>query len=152
MKLSRMADYGVALMSEIASLPGRVHSAQALAAATGLPLPTVSKLLSALARAGLLEAIRGVKGGFLLARRPRHISMAEIIAAVDGPVALTQCIERGPGVCDVESFCTTRRGWQAVNDAVRNALAGVSLADFAEPAWPGRDASVRAVGEQTRTG
>lgn len=135
-RLSRLADYGVILMSEMVWARGDVHNAQAMADATGLPLPTVSKLLSMLAKAGLLEAIRGVKGGFRLARMPSRISMADIIGAVDGPVALTQCIERGPGACDVESFCPTRRGWGAVNDAVRGALEGVSLADFAEPGAP----------------
>ena len=152
MKLSRLADYGVTLMSEMALAPRGVHSAQSLARASGLPLPTVSKLLSMLARAGLLEAIRGVRGGFRLARRPQQISMADIIVAVDGPVALTQCIERGPGVCDVESFCHTRHGWQAINDAVRDALAGVSLAEFAEPAWPVRETIHRASDQHKTSG
>ena len=144
MRLSRLADYGVILMSEMASARGGVHNAQEMASATGLPLPTVSKLLSALARAELLEGIRGVKGGFRLARGPHLISVADIIIAVDGPVALTQCIERGPGSCDVESFCPTQRGWRAINDAVRTALEGVSLAEFAAPLdpWAARPADV----------
>ena len=136
LKLSRLADYGVILMSEMAHSHGGIHSAQEMAASTNLPLPTVSKLLSALARAGLLEAIRGVKGGFRLARNPERISVAEIIKALDGPVALTQCIERGPGYCEVEMICPSRRGWRTVNDAVRFALESVSLADFAAPVAP----------------
>lgn len=149
-RLSRLADYGVILMSEMMWARGDVHNAQAMADATGLPLPTVSKLLSMLAKAGLLDAIRGVKGGFRLARVPSRISMAEIIGAVDGPVALTQCIEQGPGACDVESFCPTRRGWGAVNDAVRGALEGVSLADFTEPGTPWKT-GVAAHGHAART-
>ncbi len=138
LKLSRLADYGVILMGEMALSRRAIHSAQALAEATGLPHPTVSKLLSSLARDGLLEAVRGAGGGFRLRRPAASISIADIIHAVDGPVALTQCIEHGPGACGVESLCPTRRGWQSINDAIRGALEGVSLAEFIAPstAWP----------------
>ena len=142
-RLSRLADYGVALMTQVASARRAVHSAQTLAAASGLPMPTVSKLLAALARGGLLEAIRGAKGGYRLARAPGAISIGEIVAAVDGPIALTQCIERWPGACDVEFICPSRRGWQAINDGVRRAFAAVSLAELVEDgalAWRGADA------------
>jgi FeS assembly SUF system regulator len=111
-----------------------LHNAQTMADATQLPLPTVSKVLSALARAGLLTTMRGAKGGFKLARSARQISVAEIIGALDGPVALTQCIERGPEACEVAGICSTRRGWQTINAAVQRALDGVSLAELVEPA------------------
>jgi FeS assembly SUF system regulator len=133
LRLSRLADYGVVLMSQMAGSGEDLHNAQTMADATQLPLPTVSKVLSVLARAGLLTAMRGAKGGFKLARSARQISVAEIISALDGPVALTQCIERGPGACEVEGICSTRRGWQAINDAVQRALDGVSLAELVEP-------------------
>lgn len=135
-KLSRLADYGVVLMSQMAFGSDTVHNAQAVAAGTQLPLPTVSKLLSSLARAGLLVGIRGVKGGFKLARRPEHITIGEIVTAVDGPVALTHCIEHGPGACGVEVFCPTRVGWHLLNDAVRQAFDSVTLADLLTPARP----------------
>jgi FeS assembly SUF system regulator len=138
LRLSRLADYGVVLMSQMAGSRESLHNAQTMADATQLPLPTVSKVLSVLARAGLLTATRGAKGGFKLARSARQISVAEIISAVDGPVALTQCIERGPGSCDVEGICSTRRGWQTINNAVQRALEGVSLAELVEPAPPGK--------------
>ncbi len=141
LRLSRLADYGVVLMSQIARSRNHVHSAQALADATQLPLPTVSKVLSVLARAGLLTTTRGAKGGFALARSARQITMAEIIGALDGPIALTQCIEHGPGTCDVEGICSTRRGWQTINEAVQRALDGVSLAELVEPSWSVPDAS-----------
>lgn len=133
LRLSRLADYGVVLMSQMAGSGEDLHNAQTMADATQLPLPTVSKVLSVLARAGLLTAMRGAKGGFKLARSARQISVAEIISALDGPVALTQCIERGPGACEVEGICSTRRGWQTINDAVQRALDGVSLAELVEP-------------------
>jgi len=112
------------------------HNAFDLAAATGLPAPTVSKLLAALARAGVLVSQRGAKGGYRLARPPAAITAADIVSAVDGPIALTVCIEHGAGACDVESLCPTRSGWRRINDAVRDAMNSVSLAElaFAVPA------------------
>lgn len=132
-RLSRLTDYGVVLTSYMAADAERCHNAFDLAAATGLPAPTVSKILATLTRAGLLVSHRGAKGGYQLARSPRKISAADIVRALDGPVALTLCIEHGDGACEVESFCPSRRSWRRINDAVRQALEGVSLADMAFP-------------------
>jgi FeS assembly SUF system regulator len=132
-RLSRLADYGVALMTQIALAGARLQSAQELAAATGVPLPTVSKLLAALARAGLLVASRGARGGYRLARPAEQISVGAIVSAVDGPIALTQCIEHGPGACEVEVLCPTQHGWKAINEGVRRAFNAVSLAELV---WP----------------
>jgi len=137
-RLSRLADYGVVLACQMAVKADRCHNAFDLAAATGLPAPTVSKLLAALARAGVLMSQRGAKGGYRLARAPEAITAADIVSAVDGPIALTVCIEHGAGACDVESLCPTRRGWRRINDAVRDAMKSVSLAElaFSVPAGP----------------
>jgi len=132
-RLSRLADYGVVLACQMAVRPDRCHNAFDLAAATGLPAPTVSKLLAAMARAGVLISHRGAKGGYRLARAPEEITAADIVCAVDGPIALTVCIEHGAGACDVESLCPTRSGWRRINDAVRSAMQGVSLAELAFP-------------------
>jgi len=132
-RLSRLADYGVVLACQMAVKADRCHNAFDLAAATGLPAPTVSKLLAALARAGVLVSQRGAKGGYRLARTPEAITAADIVSAVDGPIALTVCIEHGAGACDVESLCPTRSGWRRINDAVRNAMKSVSLAELAFP-------------------
>ena len=130
-RLSRLADYGVVLACQMAVKADRCHNAFDLAAATGLPAPTVSKLLAALARAGVLVSQRGAKGGYRLARAPEAITAADIVSAVDGPIALTVCIEHGSGACDVESLCPTRSGWRRINDAVRDAMKSVSLAELA---------------------
>jgi FeS assembly SUF system regulator len=132
-RLSRLADYAVVLLSHMAYQSGTIQNAQGMAETTGLPLPTVSKLLSALARAGLLTAVRGAKGGYRLSREPVAISVADIIAAVDGPIALTQCLERGASSCEVETLCPSRRAWRVINDAVRDAFEAVSLAELIEP-------------------
>jgi FeS assembly SUF system regulator len=129
-RLSRLADYGVVLACQMAVKADRCHNAFDLAAATGLPAPTVSKLLAAMARAGVLVSQRGAKGGYRLARGPEAITAADIVTAVDGPIALTVCIEHGAGACDVESLCPTRSGWRRINDAVRDAMKSVSLANW----------------------
>ena len=130
-RLSRLADYGVVLACQMAVKADRCHNAFDLAAATGLPAPTVSKLLAAMARAGVLVSQRGAKGGYRLARGPEAITAADIVTAVDGPIALTVCIEHGAGACDVESLCPSRSGWRRINDAVRDAMKSVSLAELA---------------------
>jgi FeS assembly SUF system regulator len=129
-RVSRLADYGIGLMTQIASAQHVLHSAHSLSASMNLPLPTVSKLLSALARGGLLVATRGARGGYKLGAEPAQISVADIIQAVDGPIALTECLENGPGSCDLEIICPSRRGWSVINDAITRSLASVTLADF----------------------
>jgi FeS assembly SUF system regulator len=136
-RLSRLADYGVALMTRMAQDASGVHTAVGLAESTGIPTPTVSKVLATLARQGVLRSVRGAHGGYALTGLPDQITVACIIAAIDGPIALTQCIEDGPGACGVESLCLTRRGWKLINQAVFNALNGVSLADIVDaPLFP----------------
>lgn len=148
-RLSRLTDYGVVLTSYMAGNIDRCHNAFDLAAATGLPAPTVSKILATLTRAGLLISHRGAKGGYQLARNPEAISAADIVSALDGPVALTLCIEHGDGACDVETMCPSRQSWRRINDAVRQALEGVSLAEMAFPSLPG---SVEATVEPSKDG
>ena len=132
-QLSRLADYGVVLMTHIAGDAGRLHAAHAAAAATRIPEPTVSKVLKALSRHGLLESHRGVNGGYCLAREPAEISVTEIIAAVDGPIAMTNCSHPDGGDCSLVTFCPTRTNWQKINDAVRRALDEITLADMTMP-------------------
>ncbi len=134
MHLSRLADYAVVLMTHIGQHPGPVHNAADVAIATAIPVPTVAKLLAKLARRGLLSSTRGVKGGYALARLASTISVGEIVAVLDGPIALTQCIKEGPGGCDLEPVCPSRVGLHRINVAVRKALDDVSLADIATPA------------------
>jgi FeS assembly SUF system regulator len=132
-RLSRLADYGLVLMGRMALAPTTVHTAMGLAEETQLPIPTVSKLLVRLTQGNLLISHRGAKGGYELARAPSEITVADIVVAVDGPIALTQCLEHGADPCGVEPICPTRRGWNRLNDAVRRALAEVSLAELAQP-------------------
>lgn len=130
-----MADYAVVTMAAAARHCGgaRVSAAQ-LAEETGLPTPTVQKLVSRLTAAGLLRSSRGVGGGLKLARPAAAITLADIVEAVEGPIALTACIEHGRHDCTLESACMVRPHWPIVNEALRGALAQVSLTRLAEAA------------------
>ena len=143
-RVSRMADYGVVAMTHIARRPAARHTAAGIAARTGVPRPSASKLLKLLARAGILTSQRGARGGYALSRAPESISVAELVAAVDGPISLADCLEGPSGTCELESFCSVRGPWQKISDAIRVALDEVTLADMVQAAMPvGRLASKR---------
>ena len=130
MRLSNLADYAVVVMCQAARHcgGGRV-SAGELAQETRLPVPTVQKLVSRLTAAGLLRSVRGAGGGLQLARPAAAITLVEIIEAVEGPIALTTCVEGGE--CSADAECRVRPHWPQVNEALRGALAGISLAALA---------------------
>src|SRR5713101_1894328 len=133
-RIGRLTDYGIILLTYIArDSELLLRNARDLAAEAHLPLPTVSKILKALARAGLLVAHRGVKGGFSLARHPEEISVAEIISALEGPIALTECSVHTPGGCQLEPLCPVGSNWQRINQAVRKALENLTLAEMTHP-------------------
>jgi FeS assembly SUF system regulator len=137
MRLTSLADYAVVMMAAAArhsaSLGGEARlSAGLLAEETGVPLPTAQKLMGRLAAAGLLTSARGTGGGFKLARAAQRISLADIIEAVEGPIAMTNCIEGSAHECAIEGSCRVKPHLNAVNFAVRGALQGVSLASLSE--------------------
>jgi len=138
MRLSSLADYAVVMMSAAArhcGVSGRLN-ATLIADETGLPLPTVQKLVSKLSSAGLIESTRGTGGGFRLARPPVAISLADIVEAIEGPIAMSACVDSGKHDCCIEDSCRVKPHMGAVNGAVRGALAGVSLASLATPVRP----------------
>ena len=131
MRLSNLADYAVVLMSAAARQCGSVPiHAGMLAEQTGIPGPTAQKLVSQLARAGLLVASRGSGGGVRLARPAAAINFADIIESVEGPIALTACVAEGRHDCSLEGSCKVQPHWGVVNGAVRGALAEISLASL----------------------
>ncbi len=132
LRLTRQSDYGIVLMTHFAGFPDKsVQNARDLARCTNLPLPTVSKILKALARAGLLVSHRGVKGGYGLARPPAKINVDEIIEALEGPIALTDCLDHETDECGIEFCCPVRTNWQRINKAVRDALKGIPISEMA---------------------
>lgn len=126
-RLTNLADYAVVLMWTMGLKPSEWHSAQRLAQETNIPLPTVSKILNALSHAGLVVSHRGLKGGFELAKGADEVTVADIIEAVDGPIALTNCVTHVPGECSIEHLCAFRPHWQTINRAIRTSLAGITL-------------------------
>lgn len=135
-RLTNLADYGVVLMCSMAKKPSDLHSAYQLSQETGIPVPTVSKILGALSKADLLVSQRGLKGGFRLSRPAVEITVADIVEAIDGPIALTNCIEKAPGDCCYEDLCSMKPHWQLINDAVKKGLAGITLNEIAGSAAP----------------
>ena len=132
MRLSHLADYAVVLMTAAARRPAAARlSATELAAETGVPLPTAQKLMGQLAAAGLLSSVRGAGGGFALAKAPAEISLADIVEAVEGPIALTMCSESNNHQCMLDAHCRVKPHIGIVGNAVRGALGAVRLTELA---------------------
>jgi FeS assembly SUF system regulator len=125
-RITKQTDYGIVLLTHLAAHPDRPYNAPELSAEARLPLPMVSKILN------LLTSHRGVKGGYSLSRTPGEISMAEIVAALEGPIAITECVSVDSD-CSHEALCPARGNWQRINEAVRAALEGISLAEMTLP-------------------
>lgn len=133
-RLTKVSDYGMVLLCRMAgSEPDEMHSSRGLADESGVPQPMVSKVLKALVRGDILKSHRGVKGGYSLARSPELITVAEIIAALEGPIELTECLSSEGGACEIECTCPTRMNWRLINDAICGALRGVTLLEMARP-------------------
>jgi len=129
-RLNRLTDYAVVVMSQMAVREGAVCKTPDIARDTAVPLPTVAKILNALMKAELVASQRGMAGGYSLTRAPSDISVADIVEALEGPIALTACVTGATEGCGVESLCPMHGHWNKVNDAIRRALEGVSLAEI----------------------
>jgi FeS assembly SUF system regulator len=132
LRLSNLADYGVVVMTAAARTAERsgLSSTVEISEQTGIPVPTVAKVTGLLARANLLVSQRGSAGGFTLARPADTISLADIVEAIDGPIALTHCADGGHD-CTLHGHCAVKPHWDPVNRAVKAALSDVSLAALA---------------------
>src|SRR6185503_17773222 len=138
MRLSQLADYAVVLMTAAARRPvGARLSATEPAQATGVPLPTAQKLMGQLAGCGLLSSARGASGGFALSKPASQITLADIVEAVEGPIAMTVCSE-GRSDCALDAHCRVKPHMGVVGNAVRGALGAVSLEVLSGPASAGR--------------
>ena len=135
LRISRLTDYGTVVLAHLADHATEVSSAADVAAATGIAVPTVSKLLKELARAELVNSTRGSHGGYALARNAANISAAEVIDALEGPVSITECSSADKH-CDFESVCSVGGAWQRINVAIRRALDDISLADLLKSKSP----------------
>jgi FeS assembly SUF system regulator len=135
-RITKQTDYGIVLLTHLAATPERQVNAPELAGETRLPVPMVSKILKLLVREGILVSHRGVKGGYGLAKPPEEVSMTEVISALEGPIAITECIDDEHSGCSHQPFCGVRGRWQRINTALRTALDGITLAEMAEVQRP----------------
>jgi len=132
LRISRLTDYAILVLGHMAQDAGTTHAATDLAEASGVAVPTVSKILKALTKSEILKSTRGAKGGYALSRPPEQTSVAAVIYALEGPIALTEC-ESEHGGCRQSESCHARANWDVINRAIRSALESVSLADMARP-------------------
>lgn len=132
LRMGKLTDYGIVLMSHLASHRAEQYSAHAIADAVKVPLPTVRKVLKSLSHGGLLVSERGATGGYTLSRPPERISVAEIITALEGPIALTECVS-SESHCEQETHCAVQTNWTRINNAVFHALDEVKLSDMLAP-------------------
>jgi FeS assembly SUF system regulator len=132
-RLSRLTDYAVVITAELARTQGETQAAAVLSNRTGIPEPTVAKVLKVLARAELVSSSRGVNGGYALNRSPEDVSVASLIEAVNGPIVLTACVDGVEDDCNIAAQCQLRGRWTPVNEAIRAAFTSLSLADLIAP-------------------
>lgn len=135
LRVTKLTDYATVVLTVLAARPGQVLSAADLAEHAGLEQPTVSKLLKPLAQAGLVEGLRGVHGGYRLSREASDISLIEIVEAMEGPLAMTEC-SQDHSQCGIAHQCGVRANWRLINDVVGEALRGVTLEQMLQPPSP----------------
>ncbi len=131
-RLGKLTDYATVILSFMAKSQSHMHAALEISTATGIALPTVSKILKSLVRAHLLSSVRGAKGGYVLVQAPEKITVASVITALEGPISLTECSSTDHS-CDQVSACQIGNNWRLVNQTVQKALESVTLADMMLP-------------------
>lgn len=134
LRITRETDYGIVLISAMVQNHDRALSAALLARRCHLPVPMASKILKTLAQAGLLVSQRGAHGGYTLARQASDISVADIIEALEGPIAITECSTDDPHACAYQHHCHVNSHWNRINEAIRGALGAISLQEMSQ--WP----------------
>lgn len=144
LRVSKFTDYAVVVLSRLEA-EGGVQTAPGLALGTGIAEPTVAKVLKMLAQSGLVEGLRGARGGYRLLRPLSSLPLSEVIVAVDGPIALTACVDGGFGLCEAEHTCPVRGRWDPVNAAIREALSAIMVSEIAAPAPNANRAQPQAV-------
>lgn len=131
LKIGKLADYGLLLTNHLAKTHKTLLTTEELAAATHLPLATVRKLLKKLVDGGVIASTRGMHGGYTLAREPAQLTVADVLNAIDGPIALTQCAAQGEG-CNLAGGCDLRENWSYINQVIGTVLRQLTLADMTD--------------------
>lgn len=147
LRITKQTDYGIVLLTHMAAHPERLVNAPELAQETSLPQPMVAKILKLLARADVVQGHRGVNGGYCLSRPPEGVSVAEVITALEGQIAITECTDDTNGLCAQEQVCRVRSNWNRINLAIQEALDGISLAEMTGPVRVPRPARLVQLGD-----
>jgi FeS assembly SUF system regulator len=132
LKISKLTDYAIVVMAYLAKSAEQTYSAAVIAQSVQLSVPTVSKILKILLSAQLVNSSRGMDGGYILAKRTADISLAQIIAAFEGELALTECIKVNNG-CGIQFNCTLKHNWQVINEVIYSTLSHISLQAMLQP-------------------
>lgn len=132
LRVTKLTDYATVVLTVLAGHAGQVLSASELAEAAGLETPTVAKLLKPLAQAGLVTGLRGVNGGYRLAYPAESISLIQIVEAMEGPLAITDC-SNDHSSCGIAHQCGVRSQWRLINDVLADALRSVTLQQMLHP-------------------
>ena len=132
LRLTKLADYGIVMLTFFAAHPENSYNARGIANAARLPLPVASKILKSLTKSGFLTSHRGTKGGYTLARASQEINVASIIRAFEGPIAVTEC-SSARHACELESGCPVHAHWNIINASIHSALEKVTLAHMMQP-------------------
>jgi FeS assembly SUF system regulator len=135
LRVTKLADYGIVILTFFAKHPEISYTARDVAASVRLPMPVVSKVLKLLSRSGLLTSQRGTKGGYGLALSPEEITVASIIQALEGPIAVTECSDQNRD-CGLEKACPVKTNWHLINQAIHSALEKITLAQMTQPLHP----------------
>lgn len=134
-RFSKLADYAVVILASLYQRQTGLMSASEISSLSGLPEPTVAKVLKLLSKAALVVSIRGAQGGYKITRSADEISVAQVVVAVDGPVSLTACVEGGSYGCEYSCGCPVKGRWDTVNTAVKSALESIALSDMIAPSY-----------------
>lgn len=141
LRLSKLTDYATVILSYMAKDKSRIHGALEIAEATGIAQPTASKILKILVKAQVVVSTRGAKGGYALAKAPEKITVASVISALEGPIALTECSASHKG-CDQAVGCRIQGNWHLINQRVSQALESVTVADMILPSKPPQEITI----------
>lgn len=141
LRLNKLTDYAIVILSQMAREQGARVSATTLSTTTGISEPTVAKILKDLGKAGLVTSVRGAQGGYVLDRPGHELTVRAVIEAVEGPIAITDCVEGKTSCCSAQHTCPSKGNWDKVNAAIITALDAVTLHDMMRP----NDTSVQLV-------
>lgn len=135
LRVTKLADYATVVLAFIGREPDKLHNARDISAKTHVALPTVSKILKLLTQKNIVSSVRGTKGGYVLARPAEHITVTEILAAIDGDFGITDCSQHA-GTCNLETICSIRNHWRLISHTIFQALEYLTLADLVKPTKP----------------